>query len=181
MLRLLVVSALASAQVATAPAVLGIPNFSQVNERLYRGAQPAPNGYQGLANLGVRTVINLREEPAQIAAEERLVRAAGMRFVSIPMDDLGAPTDRQISDALALLNDDSAAPVFIHCRRGADRTGTVIACYRIAHDGWEKNRALDEAKSHGMSIFERGMRRYVLNFQPASGGVPHTPDSPAVP
>ena len=95
---------------------------------------PAFSGVGNLARLGVKTVLDLREDPAQASAEERLVRAAGMRFVSIPMLGLSKPTDDQIARALAILTDDAAVPVFVHCRRGADRTGTVIACYRIALD-----------------------------------------------
>ena len=173
-LRLLAGLALVSAPVATAPDALGVANFHQVNERICRGAQPAAYGYQRLAKLGVRTVLDLRGESGQAAAEEKLVSAAGMRFVSIPMAELSAPTDAQVAAALALLNLPSAAPVFVHCRRGADRTGTVIACYRIAHDGWTNRRALEEARSHGMSVFERGMRRYILRFmtQPGGGAAP---------
>ena len=56
----------------------------------------------------------------------------------------------------ALLNDNSAWPVFVHCRRGADRTGTAIACYRIEHDHWTNQQALAEAKTFGMSSMEVG-------------------------
>jgi protein tyrosine/serine phosphatase len=65
---------------------------------------------------------------------------------------------------LALLNDESAGPVFIHCRRGNDRTGMIIACYRISHDHWENRKALDEAIANGMSWAEIAMRHYVLHF-----------------
>jgi protein tyrosine/serine phosphatase len=53
----------------------------------------------------------------------------------------------------------------VHCLRGADRTGTVIACYRIAHDQWPNQKALDEALTFGMSWTERGMRNYVLHYE----------------
>jgi protein tyrosine/serine phosphatase len=70
---------------------------------------------------------------------------------------------------LALLNDSSEWPIFVHCRRGADRTGTAIACYRIAHDHWSNQQALAEAKTLGMSSLEIGMQRYILHFAaPAS-------------
>jgi protein tyrosine/serine phosphatase len=50
-------------------------------------------------------------------------------------------------------------------KRGADRTGTVIACYRIAHNQWPNQEALDEARTFGMSWTERGMRNYVLYYE----------------
>jgi uncharacterized protein (TIGR01244 family) len=121
-----------------------------------------------LATLGVKTVIDLRVESAHSSkAEERAVAAAGMRYVNVPLSDVHAPSDWQIAKVLALL-DNSAGPVFVHCRRGADRTGTVMACYRIAHDGWTNRRALEEAASYGMSWLEFGMQRYVLAFHPQS-------------
>ena len=154
---------------AVAPTADGVPNFQQVTARIYRGGQPSDVGLRYIARLGVKTVIDLRQEPTQVAVEEKLVSAAGMRFLNIPMDDLGPPTDAQIALALAVLTDEAGGPVFVHCRRGADRTGTVIACYRIAFEHWRNRQALDEARNHGLSIFERGMQRYILDFQaPAS-------------
>lgn len=153
---------------AFAPTVEGVSNFHQVADHVYRGAQPEPPGFLSLARIGIKTVVDLREEPAQIRAEEQAVRAAGMRFVSVPMNGIGKPSDQQIAQALAVLNDNSAAPVFIHCRRGADRTGTVIACYRIAVDHWTLQQALVEARAFGLSFVERGMRHYIQAFQPSS-------------
>ena len=87
-----------------------------------------------------------------------------MRYVSIPMRGMSTPTDRQISDALKLLNDPASGPVFVHCRRGADRTGAVIACYRIGHDHWDTAKAQDEANNFGMSLFQLAIRRYVARY-----------------
>jgi protein tyrosine/serine phosphatase len=61
-------------------------------------------------------------------------------------------------------------PVFIHCKHGCDRTGTIIACYRIEHDHWSSQAALAEARRYGMSKLARGMRRFIIRF--ASGSKP---------
>jgi len=66
------------------------------------------------------------------------------------------------------LNDAASGPVFVHCKRGADRTGTVIALYRMVHDGWDSKRALSEAKSYGMSLFQHAMQHYVTDYKPAT-------------
>ena len=142
-----------------------IPNFHQVDAHLFRGAQPAANDFQALARMGIKTVLDLREE-SHAPAEAKLVEAAGMRYISLPMSGLIAPSDDQIARALAILDDSTSGPVFVHCRRGADRTGTVIACYRIAHDGWQNRQALDEASTFGMSWAEQSMRSYVLHYHP---------------
>lgn len=144
--------------------VAGVPNFHQVNDRIYRGAQPRHDGWSSLSKLGIKTVIDLRA-PSEV--EQREVEAAGMRYVSVPLSGIGAPPAYKMDKILALLND-SPDPVFVHCRRGADRTGTVIACYRISHDGWDNEKALREAKSYGMAAFELAMQHYVLSFHPAA-------------
>jgi len=157
----------------------GLPKLHQVTERIYRGAQPYGEGWNSLAKLGVKTVIDLRPESEHSCKAEKLaVEAAGMHYVNVPLNGVHAPSDRKISKVLALL-DDSASPIFMHCRRGADRTGTVIACYRITHDGWSNRRALKEATSYGMSWLEFGMQRYVLAFHPAS--TPPPPPTPRPP
>jgi len=144
---------------------LGVPNFHTVNERLYRGAQPTIEGFQNLAKLGVKTVIDLREAGERSLAEQKVVQAAGMRYVSVPMAGFQAPTASQIAKVFALFHDISAGPVFVHCRRGADRTGTVVACYRIEHDHWDNSKALTEARTFGMSWLERAMQSYVRHYQ----------------
>jgi len=154
--------------------VAGVPNFHQVNDHVYRGAQPKAEGFQSLSKLGIKTIIDLRESGGRSRTEEGLVTAAGMRYVSIPLSGIKAPTDADIAKLLALMDNSSAGPVFIHCRRGADRTGTVCACYRIVHDHWENQKALSEARSFGMSWMEKAMQSYVLHFQtlPAVGLIP---------
>jgi protein tyrosine/serine phosphatase len=54
----------------------------------------------------------------------------------------------------------------VHCWRGKDRTGTIIACYRIQHDGWSSRQALKEAEQRGLSHAEFGMRSFILKFSP---------------
>jgi uncharacterized protein (TIGR01244 family) len=148
----------------------GIPNFHQVNERVYRGGQPEVEGWQTLASMGVKTVIDLRREDEHSTADEaRAVTAAGMKYVNVPMKGVVSPSDAQIAKVLALL--DSQDPVFVHCRRGADRTGTVIACYRIAHDHWDRKQAFQEAKSFGMAWTQVGLKHYIMSFQPAMARV----------
>jgi len=82
------------------------------------------------------------------------------------MYGMETPSNEKVVKVLALLEDTSTGPVFVHCKRGADRTGAVIACYRMEHDRWKNDQALSEAKSLGMSFFERAIQRYVREFRP---------------
>lgn len=146
---------------------VAVPNFHQVNDHVYRGGQPDPAAWPALAKLGVKTVVDLRrEDEHSTAAEAQAVAAAGMKYINVPMKGVVAPGNDQIARILAVLN--SGEPVFVHCKRGADRTGAVIACYRIQHDRWQPQQALQEAKSFGMGSFQLGLKHYVMSFQPAA-------------
>jgi tyrosine-protein phosphatase SIW14 len=141
-----------------------LPNYHQVNATLFRGGQPGEGGFQRLASLGIKTVINLRDDDERERAEEAEVRAAGLRYFNISLDGLGRPSDEKIERVLAIINAPENQPVFVHCKRGSDRTGTVIAVYRISHDGWTSEQAKDEAKRYGLGFWEVGMKDYIRDY-----------------
>ena len=140
-------------------------NFQEVSDGLCRGAQPSGEGFRELAKLGVHTVLDLRGAGGRSSKEAQEVRALGMTYVNIPMDGFLAPKPEQVSKIFAVLNDEAAGRIFVHCRRGADRTGTVLAMYRIEHDHWTNQKALDEAKSMKMAAAEKLMQKFVLGFK----------------
>jgi protein tyrosine/serine phosphatase len=121
---------------------------------------------KSLAKMGIKAVIDLRGGGERSISEQKQVEGLGMKYYSIPLPALGAPTDSEVSTVLALIDDAQNWPVYVHCMRGKDRTGTVIACYRIRHDRWPNARAMKEAQEHGLSRVERGMRSYVLHYNP---------------
>jgi tyrosine-protein phosphatase SIW14 len=153
---------------ADAAPVRHIRNFGQVNANLYRGAEPSSAGLAELQGRSVRWVIDLRQHSQQTLREQREVENLGMHYVNVPFRPWSAPTPGQIRAVLTLLLNRPDQAIFVHCRRGKDRTGTVIACYRIQHDGWTDARALEEANHYGMSQLERAMRSFVLHFSPLS-------------
>jgi len=146
------------------PKYAELPNFHQVNQEVYRGGQPKPGGLQKLASLGIKTIINLRDDDEHGQAEEAEARAAGLRYFNIPMARMGRPSDKIIGDVLALLNNSENQPVFVHCKLGSDRTGTVIAIYRLEHDGWTSEQAKAEAKRYGMNIWQMEMKNYISDY-----------------
>jgi len=143
-----------------------LPHFFEVEPGFYRGAQPKDPQFALLAQMGVRTVISLRSTGDRIERERKLVESLGMRFISIPLRGYRTPPDEQIQRALAEIEAAQASgnPVFVHCKLGKDRTGTVVACFRMKHRGWTGEKALQEAKSLGMSRRQWKMQHYVLEF-----------------
>jgi protein tyrosine/serine phosphatase len=141
-----------------------LSNFYQVDAGLYRGAQPGRGGMYRLSKLGIKTVINLRNNDARARAEEREVHAAGLRYFNVPVRPFATPTDEQVNSILEIIDTPGNQPVFIHCKRGADRTGTIIALYRIAHDGWTSEQAKEEAKRYGMHWVQAEMKQYITDF-----------------
>ena len=143
----------------------GIKNFHQVDQTLYRGGQPTKAGFDELVKMGVKTVIDLREAGKRSLKEASLVTAAGMQYINVPMTGLTPPTAAEIAKILGILENQGAGAVFVHCQRGADRTGAVIAAYRIDHDHWENTRALSEATALGMSFFQLPRKNFIRGFQ----------------
>ena len=144
-----------------APAFRELPNFRKVNEHFAAGAQPENGGIKKLAELGIKSIVNLRGEDERTRAEEAEAKALGLNYYSVPMPGLRRPTDEQVARVMAVLDKEENWPVFVHCKRGSDRTGTIIGCYRISHEGWALDRVLSEARQYGMSWIESGMRGYM--------------------
>jgi protein tyrosine/serine phosphatase len=154
----------ATTQTDEFPNVKELPNLGRVNARLFRGGQPREGGIEKLAQLGVKTIINLRDDDERAKAEAVESRAAGLRYFNVPFKHLGRPTTGQLDQVLSLIDSKENGVVFIHCRRGADRTGVVIAIYRMSRENWTYKDALAEAERFGLSFWQRGMRDYISDY-----------------
>lgn len=141
--------------------VTGVDNFALVEDGLYRGAQPSQLGVAQLKETGVRTVIDLRDD--RNPAERAWVEAAGMTYVNIPTN-AAVVEPGKIAAFLDAVKD-ARRPVFVHCRRGRDRTGLEIAVYRIVEQEWSREAALKELYAHGHQwLAFPGIARYVKSF-----------------
>lgn len=165
---MIVVMATACASTPVGPlASGGVRNFDQVNRDLSRGAQPTAAGVAALAQLHVATIVNLRpenEDRRAFSAEKSAADRLNITDVPVPLDNWKAPSADQVRQVLAIISDPAKQPVFVHCQRGADRTGTVIAIYRIVHDCWTADRAIQEAREHGMGWWQLPMKRFIRQW-----------------
>jgi protein tyrosine/serine phosphatase len=143
-----------------------IDNFGKINENYYRGSQPNQEEFAQLKRLGVKTVIDLREDYKK--SEEAWVRGLGMNYVRIPLKTRVAATEEQWKLFLDIVNDSAKLPVYVHCKGGRHRTGAMTAIYRITHDGWSADQAYQEMKDYD---FENGFfggpgaqKKFVYSF-----------------
>jgi len=119
-----------------------IKNFGQLDERFYRGARPKERDLKTLADMGIKTVIDLTDNSREY--EQPAVEAAGLRYVNIPMVDKSTPSMDQINEFLKVVNDPETGKFFVHCAGGRHRTGVVGAVYRFNHYNWNLEQALQE-------------------------------------
>jgi protein tyrosine/serine phosphatase len=139
-----------------------VSNFAKVTDTLYRGAQPSNEGFSSLQKMGVSIIVNFRNEADETAAEKREVESLGMKYVGIPWKGSDEPSSAQIVQFLNLVRANSQAKIFVHCLRGADRTGTMIAAYRVVVEHKPVPEAVSEMhKFHYDHFFLPQLQRYV--------------------
>jgi uncharacterized protein (TIGR01244 family) len=135
----------------------GLANLYKVSNDLYRGARPTAGGFAELKKLGIKTVINLEESNGDQAKLAEL----GLAYEHIPMTAFSVKDD-EVVHFLRIAGTTGHAPIFVHCKRGADRTGLMCALYRVAYQGWTKDEAIAEMTQGGFR-FNQGFQN-VANY-----------------
>ena len=125
----------------------GLPNLNRVDDGLYRGAQPTPQGFRKLAQMGVRTVVDLR----LLHSDGKALEGTGLGYVHIPVPAWDVDLD-DVLKFLKVVGDPGRRPVFVHCEHGADRTGTMVAIYRMVVQGWPREDAIREMEEGGFGF-----------------------------
>ena len=145
-----------------------IKNFGQMDDRFFRGGQPKETDYQQLAALGIKTVIDLQDDPT--AYEKKDVEALGMKYVNIPMSDKDYPESAKIQQFLKLVDDPTTGKFFVHCAGGRHRTGVMGAVYRFNHYNWNYDQVYAEMKKYdfytrwGHGDMKKFVEDYSVNF-----------------
>lgn len=141
-----------------------LPNLYKVNAGIYRGGQPTEAGIKQLKAAGLRTIIDLRDDDDRAKKEESWAKSFGLKFINLPLSNLLGPKDANIDRILEQMTHSENQPVFIHCKRGSDRTGTAIAIYRISRESWTGEAASAEAKKFGFGWWQIWMKDYIDDY-----------------
>jgi len=145
-LTVLALTVVAQAQNATSQdfSAVKIKNFGQMDERFYRGAQPKEQDYKALAELGIKTVIDLTDDPKPY--EKSSVESLGMKYINIPMVERKYPTEEATRMFLKVASDPATGKFFVHCAGGRHRTGAMGAVYRYQFYDWNFDQVYAEMK-----------------------------------
>jgi len=144
---------------ATPTAVPGVENFCKITDGVWRGAQPTAEGFAELKRLGVKTVVNLRA----LHSDRDELKGLGLNYVHLPMTAL-IPDDDVVAAFIKVATDPHFRPVFVHCQHGADRTGVVIAAYRVTVQGWPMKKARRELPLFGFHEVFVSLEAYLDRF-----------------
>jgi len=141
----------------------GVPNFGEVTPTLYRGGQPSAEGFGALARMGITIVV----DTGRSRRDERLVESLGMTYVSLPWY-CPFPRDKVFARFMEITRANPRKKIFVHCRFGDDRTGMMIAAYRMAEQHWTAKEAMQEMHQFGYRglhhLFCPGLGRYEKSF-----------------
>lgn len=125
-----------------------IENMYQVSPDLYRSGQPEPEGFTKLEQMGVRSVLNLRE----YHRDTPKARHTGLLVMEHPMA-ASKVTEADVEACLRLIQN-APKPVLVHCWHGSDRTGIIVAAYRIVFQGWSAEAAEKEFRDEAYGYHE---------------------------
>lgn len=139
-----------------------IANFQQVSPKLYRGSQPTAEGFKWLAGHGVKSVVTLRkEDPLDLD----LMEWKDVKHHKISIKDGALPTISQVEEFIRIVDNPKTGPVYVHCRGGIQRTGLMVACWRVSH-GWTAQQAVSEARTFAtLGTLPAHQEQFVRDFE----------------
>ena len=143
---------------------IAIGNFGVVDGHIFRGEQPKGSDYAALAAIGVKTIIDLREDASGSSAKS--AKAAGLKYINIRINGHGTPTDAEATEFLKSVDDPENGVVYVHCAGGRHRTGSMIAIYRMVKDGWTIDQSYKEMLAYDFytSGGHQGFKTYVFDY-----------------
>ncbi len=124
---------------------------------VFRGGRPAPDAWDFMKDIGVKTVIDLENDPSFVEPERRYFETNGIGFVNFGMDSWHEPDQSGVNNLLSIISDPTKQPVYVHCEHGMDRTGLIIGLYRVKIEGWDPRDAFNEMRKYQFHPFLMGL------------------------
>ncbi len=124
-----------------------------VPKLLYRSAQPERKEFIELQRKGCRSILNLRTKHSD------LPKISGLRLKEYRLASHHL-TQEDIVQALEIIRR-ADMPLLIHGNKGTDRTGVIVAAFRIVFQNWSVADALKEFQD---SV--NGLHRYIYRKFP---------------
>jgi tyrosine-protein phosphatase SIW14 len=152
--------ALAGGEPAMREVIPGVRNFAVVSPVLSRGAQPTREGFEQLRERGIRTIVDLR----WLHGNEKALAGLGLNSYRLRAKQWHPETE-DVARAMKVILTPEYQPVFVHCQAGKDRTGLVVAVYRILVDGWSVEDAIAERKIFGAADFWEDSKTYLRRLE----------------
>lgn len=121
----------------------GLPNLHKVTDNLYRSAQPTAEGLRNAETLGIKTVLNLRS----LHSDAEPAEGTDLALIRVKINTWNMNEEEILRGLRIILR--AEQPVLVHCQHGADRTGTLVAAYRMVVQGWPREAALAEMLEGG--------------------------------
>ena len=136
-----------------------LENCYRVSDELYRCEQPGKDDIPGLRTLGIQSILNLRNWHS----DSKVLEKAGFKLLLQRME----ADELTVDDLVAALRQFRTAskPVMVHCWHGSDRTGSVVAAYRIVFQQWTPAAALDELRHGGYGYHEKWFPNIITLFE----------------
>lgn len=142
-----------------------IPAFAEVEPGIYRSSAIPEDVFPFLKAYGIRTIINFDDRAEVAGPEAQKLSYFGIKTYNLPWKSPETPSDEVVNESLSLLADKTLQPVLIHCGNGKDRTGLMVALYRVTAEKWTPDQAYAEMKTNGFREFSYGhLKNYLYDY-----------------
>ncbi|MDR0658164.1 MAG: dual specificity protein phosphatase family protein [Mediterranea sp.] len=123
-----------------------LDNLYKVDEGVYRSEQPDKKDFQALEAFGIKEVLNLR----RFHSDDDEAEGTNITLHRLKTN-AHSISEQQVVEALKIIRN-RRGPILIHCLHGSDRTGAVLAMYRIVFQNYTKDEAIEEMTEGGFGF-----------------------------
>jgi len=120
-----------------------LANFHKVDDGVYRSDQPSGKDFKALEKYGIREILNMR----RFHSDTKKAEGTSLFLHHIRTHAHSISKDELI-EAMRIIKN-RKGPILIHCYHGSDRTGAVVALYRMVFQNIPVEKAIEEMNNGG--------------------------------